>query len=90
MKGEPYEEKIIAMVVSLILFFSCTVSVFAAGDGNVEGGGGGMGGGTGSSSWSPGMDGVRVSVVNAETGATVGSPIDYTEKTLSSGLIRAY
>ena len=61
----------------LVAFFLCVMislcllpmSAFAdtGGSGNVDGGGGSMGEGPSQNSWTPGMDGVRVTVINAET-----------------------
>ena len=50
------------------------------GSGNVDGGGGSMGQGTSQNSWNPGMDGVRISVVDAESGQPVSTPFDLTNK----------
>ena len=41
----------------------CAIPVKAVGDGNVDGGGGSMGQGSSQNVWSPGNDGVRVTVV---------------------------
>ena len=69
------------------MIFSYSVTVCASGDPNMDGGGGGinmdgggdgMGSGTSTNSWTPGMDGVRVSIVNVDTGAVIRTPIDYT------------
>ena len=46
-----------------------------------------MGEGSSSSYWNPGMDGVRVSVVNAETHAVVGSVIDLTNQNPGTSLV---
>lgn len=45
-----------------------------------------MGEGSSSSYWNPGMDGVRVSVVNAETHAVVGSVINLTNQNPGTSL----
>lgn len=66
--------------ISLIIVCCYSVSVFAVGDGNIDGGGGGMGSGTSNNVWSPGMDGVRVTVVRASDHAVVTAPIDLTNK----------
>ena len=81
------KNKAISMLLAAVMLFSFSVTAFAAGDPNMDGGGGGMGSGTNTDYWNPGMDGVRVSVVNAETGAAMGTPIDYTNKTPASNLI---
>ena len=49
--------------LALLLCMISPVSVYAVGEGNIDGGGGGMGDGTSSNSWTPGNDGVRVTVV---------------------------
>ena len=55
-------------------------TAYAIGDGNVDNGGGGMGEGTSSNKWTPGNDGVRVTVVRAFDHAVVTTPIDLTNK----------
>jgi len=77
----------ISTLLAIIMLFSFSITVFATGDPNVNGGGGGMGSGTSTDSWTPRHDGVRVSIVNAETGAVMGTPIDYTNITPASNLI---
>jgi len=64
------------MIFSLIM----PITVFAVGDGNIDSGGGGMGDGTSTDKWSPGYDGVRVTVVRASDHAIVTTPIDLTNK----------
>jgi len=81
------KKRAISMLLAFVMLFSFSVTAFADGDPNVDGGGGGMGSGTSTDSWTPGMDGVRVSIVNVETGAVMGTPIDYTNKTPASSII---
>lgn len=66
----------------MILFISMLPcqTAFAVGEGNVDNGGGGMGQGTSSNKWTPGNDGVRVTVVRASDHAAVTTPIDLTNK----------
>ena len=68
------------LMVSLIFGLLSPTSVYAVGDGNVDGGGGGMGDGTSTNSWSPGNEGVRVTVVRTSDHAAVTTPIDLTNK----------
>lgn len=70
------------LLFAMILFISMLPSqtVFAVGEGNVDSGGGGMGQGTSSNKWTPGNDGVRVTVVRASDHAVVTTPIDLTNK----------
>ena len=75
-------KKILMILIVFILLFSLMmpIVVFAVGDGNIDSGGGGMGDGTSTDKWSPGYDGVRVTVVRASDHATVTTPIDLTNK----------
>lgn len=57
------------------------------GDGNLDGGGGGMGQGTSSNSWNPGNDGVRITVVDAESGAAASSPLDLSNRAQPGSLL---
>ena len=79
-------KKILQILIVFIILFSLMmpIVVFAVGDGNVDSGGGGMGDGTSTDKWSPGYDGVRVTVVRASDHATVTTPIDLTNKQPSS------
>ena len=45
-----------------------------------------MGSGTSTNVWSPGNDGVRVTVVKADTHSPVTTPIDLTNKSPSNGI----
>ena len=62
----------------------CYNTCFVLSDGKkhflVDGGGGSMGQGTSQNSWNPGMDGVRITVVDAESGQPVSTPFDLTNK----------
>ncbi|WP_101908600.1 hypothetical protein [Marasmitruncus massiliensis] len=77
-----------SIILVLILLCSSLFSVpaYAIGDGNMDGGGGGMGEGTDQNSWTPGNEGVRVTVVRASDHAVVTTPIDLTNKTPSAGI----
>ncbi len=74
------KKRLIAMCLSFALICCFSVPAFAIGDGNIDAGGGGMGEGTSSNVWSPGNDGVRVTVVKAENHSSVTTPIDLTNK----------
>ena len=69
-----------AICLSLALICCVSFPAFAVGDGNIDGGGGDMGDGTSTNSWTPGNDGVRVTVVRASDHAVVTTPIDFTNK----------
>ena len=72
-----------ALCCILLLFTILPTAVFAEGDGNMDGGGdGGWGSGTSSSYWSPGYDGVRVTVVDAGSGTPVSTPVDFTNRSV--------
>lgn len=69
-------KKLICALLLLAMLFSLTVPAFAA-DPNIDGGGGGMGQGTGQNSWTPGRDGVRITVVRDSDNTPVSTPIDF-------------
>lgn len=80
-KGEQMKKIFkILMIFTMIFSLMMPITVFAVGDGNIDSGGGGMGDGTSTDKWSPGYDGVRVTVVRASDHATVTTPIDLTNK----------
>ena len=76
-------KRFFAFILSLTLgLFLFPITVFAdtGGSGNIDGGGGDMGQGTSKNSWSPGMDGVRITVINSETQQPACTPFDLTNK----------
>ena len=72
------KNKIISFLLAVAVLMSSYYPALATGDGNVDSGSGGMGVGTENYHWSPGNDGVRITVIDAATGAPVGRPQDYT------------
>ena len=69
--GGAFLKRIWIIVLTLVLLLGiCPMSALAdtGGSGNVDGGGGGMGQGTSQNAWTPGMDGVRITVVDAKSG----------------------
>lgn len=79
-------KKILALCMAFVVAVCISVPAFAVGDGNIDGGGGGMGSGTSTNVWSPGNEGVRVTVVRASDHSAVTTPIDLTNKTPSSSV----
>lgn len=75
-------KKLICALLLLAMLFSLAVPAFAA-DPNIDGGGGGMGQGTGQNSWTPGRDGVRITVVRDSDNTPVSTPIDFSNGTNS-------
>ena len=65
--------KRIPTLIALVLLLCLPLTAHATGNGNMDSGGGGMGQGTSQNSWTPGNDGVRITVINAETGAAVST-----------------
>lgn len=65
-----------------VMLFSLIVpmTVYAAGEGNIDHGGGGLGNGTNTNFWSSRDEGVRVTVVRASDGCTASISIDLTNK----------
>ena len=75
-------KRLFSVLLLLTLLFTslCSTTAYAVGDGNVDNGGGGMGQGTSTNKWSPGNEGVRVTVVRTSNHAVVTTPIDLTNK----------
>ena len=80
-------KRLLTLLLSLVLMLGVAVPAYATGDGNFDGGGGGMGGSTKQNYWNPGMDGVRVTIVQAKTRTAIASPIDLTNRTPKPGII---
>ena len=75
---------IIHLILMILMVTLFPVAAYAIGDGNIDNGGGSMGQGTSQNSWTPGMEGVRVTVVEAESRKSVTTPIDLTNKRLTN------
>lgn len=73
-------KRIISLMLALVIAISAAAPAYATGDGNFDGGGGSMGDGTKTNYWNPGMDGVRVSIVDTGSHSVVRTPIDLTNK----------
>lgn len=71
-------KRLIICVLTVILLFSITINTYSVGEGNVDHGGGGMGSGTSSNKWSPGEEGVRVSVIRSSDNSQVSQSFDMT------------
>ena len=72
-----------------LLLLSCLLYLFpqtimAAGDGNIDGGGGHVGEGVAGFAWPVGLEGVRLTVVDAESGLQITTPIDFSNHELSA------
>ncbi|WP_409968364.1 hypothetical protein RFF05_17940 [Bengtsoniella intestinalis] len=79
-------KRILAFCLCVLLLCGLTGSALAVGDGNIDSGGSGMGDGSSGNFWNPGMDGVRVTVVRSSDHAVVTTPIDLTNKTITSSI----
>ena len=79
-------KRLLPLLLALVLAITAIVPAYATGDGNFDGGGGGMGNGSKTNYWNPGMDGVRVSVIHADSQAVAGTVFDLTNKVPSTGL----
>ncbi len=67
--------------LAFLLCLLSPITIYAVGEGNVDSGGGGMNNsGSSNNVWSPGNDGVRVTVVRASDHAVVTVPVDLTNK----------
>ena len=79
--------KRIPTLIALVLLLCLPLTAHATGNGNMDSGGGGMGQGTSQNSWTPGNDGVRITVINAETGAAVSTPVDFSNHIQSGSVL---
>ena len=80
-------KRFLQKAVCLILLFllALPAKAYASnGSGNMDGGGSGMGQGTSTNYWTPGYDGVRITVVDASSGSAVSSPVDFPTKPLTN------
>ena len=75
-RGGENLKKLICALLSLATLFSLTTTAFAA-DGNMDGGGGDMGQGTSENSWTPGRDGVRVTIIRDSDNTPVSTSVDF-------------
>lgn len=69
------------MIAAVMVAIFCLQTVAFAdsgGDPNIDNGGGGLKDGSSTNFWNPGNDGVRVTVVDSETGTVKSASIDYT------------
>ena len=84
-----YLKRLLAFLCCFTLVFCLfPSSAFATGgNGNIDGGGGSMGHGTSSNFWTPGNDGVRITVVDASSGTAVSSPLDFSNRTQKTSLL---
>lgn len=81
-------KKIIALLLCVVLALGIfPFTAYAEGDPNIDGGGGNMGTGTSSDYWNGGNDGVRITVVDASTGAAVSTPMDFSNRDQPSSLL---
>ncbi len=76
MKGK---KACILVLLLLTILIPCQTA-YAIGEGNLDNGGGSMGQGTSINKWTPGEEGVRVTVVRVSDHAVVTTPIDLTNK----------
>lgn len=74
------QKRLLAALLCVVFLFSASTFAQAA-EGNMDGGGGGMGSGTGESYWTPGHDGVRITIIEKMTMKAVGESFDWTTTT---------
>ena len=71
------------IAAAMAAFFCLQIVAFAEGDPNIDNGGGGLKDGSSENFWNPGNGGVRVTIVDDETGAVKSASIDYTNTNAS-------
>lgn len=71
--------RIIVFILVVVMMLT-PMSVCATGQGNIDIGGGGLGSGSNINFWNTGDEGVRVTVVTADTGSAVAPSIDLTNR----------
>lgn len=72
-------KRLISFMLAVVLAICLAIPAFAA-DSNIDGGGGGMGQGTSQNKWTPGRDGVRVTVIRDSDNAPVSTSIDFSNQ----------
>ena len=71
--------RILVFILAFVMVLT-PMSVCATGQGNIDTGGGGLGSGSNANFWNTGDEGVRVTVVTADTGSAVAPSIDLTNR----------
>ena len=71
-------KRILTVLIIIAVVLCNTDQVFSVGEGNVDSGGGDLGSGTSTNKWTPGEEGVRVTVIRCADGAVVSSSFDMT------------
>ena len=79
------KRRIFTLILSMSLFLFSGMTVFASGEGNIDGGGGGMGSGTATDVWH-GQDGVRVTVVTTD-GSVASTPFDMSNANVANNVL---
>ena len=87
--GRKLKRSLIAVFLIFIMLLAGTLTVYAEGSGNVDGGGGSLNHGTKSYNW-PGnsYQGVRVTVVDTQSGEIVAGPVDFSNNHQLTGAVR--
>lgn len=75
--------RIIAAVMVAIFCLQTVAFADSGGDPNIDNGGGGLKDGSSENFWNPGNDGVRITVVDSESGAVKSESLDYSNKSVS-------
>lgn len=75
---------VLTAVITAVICFQGAVFADSGGDPNIDNGGGGLQNGSSENFWNPGDDGVRVTVVDSETGAVKSACIDYTNSSAAN------
>jgi hypothetical protein len=68
---------IVTAVIAAVICFQSTVFADSGGDSNIDNGGGNLLDGSQGNFWNPGNDGVRITIVDSETGTVKSESYDY-------------
>ena len=81
-----FKKALLLLLFALVFFIAPQVTVYASGEGNIDGGGGGMGEGTDTDVWRNNMDGIRITVVTTD-GSVASTPFDLTNFSVADNVI---
>ncbi|MCM1062113.1 MAG: hypothetical protein NC452_17765, partial [Eubacterium sp.] len=76
-------KSIVTAVIAAVICLQTAVFADSGGDPNIDNGGGNLLDGSAGNFWNPGNDGVRITIVDSETGAIKSASFDYSNSNVS-------